>query len=143
MMLTASYVLLTLGGGREQVRSGMTYVVISLLASTLFITALALIYARDRHGEHGRPRRHGSASSRPASGSAFAVLLLVVFGIKAALFPLFFWLPDSYPIAPSPVTAVFAGLLTKVGVYALIRTQTLLFPDRQPPGHACCSWPPG
>jgi multicomponent Na+:H+ antiporter subunit D len=65
--------------------------------------------------------------------SAFAVLLLVVFGIKAGLFPLFFWLPDSYPTAPSPVTAVFAGLLTKVGVYALIRTQTLLFPaDSRP-----------
>jgi multicomponent Na+:H+ antiporter subunit D len=56
-----------------------------------------------------------------------------VFGIKAALFPLFFWLPDSDPTAPSPVTAIFAGLLTKVGVYALIRSQTLLFPiDAQP-----------
>ena len=65
---------------------------------------------------------------------AFAVLLLVVFGIKAALFPLFFWLPDSYPTAPSPVTAVFAGLLTKVGVYAIIRTQTLLFPPAARPG---------
>jgi len=53
--------------------------------------------------------------------------LLVVFGIKAGLFPLFFWLPDSYPTASGPVTAIFAGLLTKVGVYAIIRTQTLLF----------------
>ena len=57
----------------------------------------------------------------------------MVFGIKAALFPLFFWLPDSYPTAPSAVTAIFAGLLTKVGVYAIIRTQTLLFPaDSRP-----------
>ena len=56
-------------------------------------------------------------------------MLLVAFGIKAAVFPLSFWLPDSYPTAPAPVTAVFAGLLTKVGVYAIIRTQTLLFPD--------------
>jgi multicomponent Na+:H+ antiporter subunit D len=61
--------------------------------------------------------------------TAFAVLLLVVFGIKAAIFPLFSWLPDSYPIAPSPITAVFAGLLTKVGVYAIVRTQLLLFTD--------------
>jgi multicomponent Na+:H+ antiporter subunit D len=61
---------------------------------------------------------------------ALGLLLLVVFGIKAAIFPLFFWLPDSYPTAPTPVTAIFAGLLTKVGVYAIIRTQTLLFaPD--------------
>ena len=57
------------------------------------------------------------------------VLLLLAFAIKAAIFPLSAWLPDSYPTAPAPVTAVFAGLLTKVGVYAIIRTQTLLFPD--------------
>ena len=57
------------------------------------------------------------------------LLLLTTFSIKAAVFPLSFWLPDSYPTAPAPVTAVFAGLLTKVGVYAIIRTQTLLFPD--------------
>jgi multicomponent Na+:H+ antiporter subunit D len=57
------------------------------------------------------------------------LLLLTTFAIKAAVFPLSFWLPDSYPTAPAPVTAVFAGLLTKVGVYAIIRTQTLLFPD--------------
>jgi len=55
--------------------------------------------------------------------------LLVVFAIKAAVFPLSFWLPDSYPTAPAPVTAVFAGLLTKVGVYAILRTQTAIFPD--------------
>jgi multicomponent Na+:H+ antiporter subunit D len=60
------------------------------------------------------------------------VLLLVVFGIKAAVFPLYFWLPDSYPTAPAPITAVFAGLLTKVGVYAIIRTQLLLFTDVRP-----------
>ena len=57
------------------------------------------------------------------------LLLLTTFSIKAAVFPLSFWLPDSYPTAPAPVTAVFAGLLTKVGIYAIIRTQTLLFPD--------------
>jgi multicomponent Na+:H+ antiporter subunit D len=69
----------------------------------------------------------------PGIRSGFAVLLLIVFGIKAALFPLFFWLPDSYPTAPSPITAVFAGLLTKVGMYAIIRTETLFFPaDSRP-----------
>jgi multicomponent Na+:H+ antiporter subunit D len=58
-------------------------------------------------------------------------MLLVAFGVKAAVFPLSAWLPDSYPTAPAPVTAVFAGLLTKVGVYAIIRTETLLFPGGQ------------
>jgi multicomponent Na+:H+ antiporter subunit D len=132
MMLTASYVLLTLGGRREQLRSGMTYVVISLLASTLFVTALALLYAST--GTVNMADLATKISDLPRGlRQAFAALLVIVFGIKAALFPLFSWLPDSYPIAPGPVTAVFAGLLTKVGVYALIRTQTLLFPaDSRP-----------
>lgn len=128
VMLTASYVLLTLGGKREQVRSGMTYVVISLLASALFITALAFLYSAT--GTVNMADLHLKIAELPSGlRSTFAVLLVVVFGVKAGLFPLYSWLPDSYPSAPSPVTAVFAGLLTKVGVYALIRSQTLLFPD--------------
>ena len=141
MMLTASYVLLTLGGRREQVRSGMTYVVISLLASTLFITALALLYAAT--GTVNMADLAGQIGELPLGvRQAFAVLLVVVFGVKAGLFPLFSWLPDSYPTAPSPVTAVFAGLLTKVGVYALIRTQTLLFPSGSRPASAAARRPP-
>jgi multicomponent Na+:H+ antiporter subunit D len=126
MMLAASYVLITLGGRREQVRSGMSYVVISLVASTFFITVLALLYTAT-----GTVNLADLAirlqELNPAVRAAFALTLLAVFGIKAGLFPLFFWLPDSYPTAPGPITAIFAGLLTKVGVYAIIRTQTLLF----------------
>jgi multicomponent Na+:H+ antiporter subunit D len=126
MMLTASYVLMTLGGRRDQVRSGMTYVVISLVASTLFVTALALLYSAT--GTVNLADLAERMAKLPAGvRTAFAVLLLVVFGIKAAVFPLFFWLPDSYPTAPSPITAIFAGLLTKVGVYAIVRTELLLF----------------
>ncbi len=126
MMLAASYVLITLGGRAEQIRSGMTYVVISLIASTLFITVLALVYMAT--GTVNMADLAGRLESvAPGVKAAFAMALLVVFGIKAGLFPLFFWLPDSYPTAPGPITAVFAGLLTKVGVYAIIRTQTLLF----------------
>lgn len=127
MMLAASYVLITLGGRPDQVRAGMTYVVISLVASALFITALALLYAAT-----GTVNMADLAVRIPELSSGvragFSLLLILVFGIKAGLFPLFFWLPDSYPTAPGPVTAIFAGLLTKVGVYAIIRTQTLLFP---------------
>jgi multicomponent Na+:H+ antiporter subunit D len=132
MMLTASYVLITLGGRLDQVRSGMTYVVVSLLASVLFVAALAFVYMAT--GTMNLADLAGRIGELPDGlRSALAVLLLVVFGIKAAIFPLFFWLPDSYPTAPSPVTAIFAGLLTKVGVYAIIRTQTLLFPaDTRP-----------
>jgi multicomponent Na+:H+ antiporter subunit D len=133
VMLTASYVLLTLGGRPEQVRSGMTYVVVSLLASTLFLAALALVYAATgtvNMADLGAKL----ADVPPGVRSALGLLLVVVFGVKAALFPLFFWLPDSYPTAPAPVTAVFAGLLTKVGVYALIRTQTIMFAAGSRPG---------
>jgi multicomponent Na+:H+ antiporter subunit D len=132
MMLTASYVLLTLGGRAEQVRAGMTYIVISLIASTLFVTALALLYSAT--GTVNMADLAVRLQELPVGvRTAFAVLLLVVFGVKAAVFPLFFWLPDSYPIAPNPITAVFAGLLTKVGVYAIIRTQLLLFTDASRP----------
>jgi multicomponent Na+:H+ antiporter subunit D len=126
MMLASSYVLITLGGRPDQIRSGMSYVVISLVASTFFITVLALLYAST-----GTVNMADLADRlelvNPGVRAAFALALLVVFGIKAGIFPLFFWLPDSYPTAPGPVTAVFAGLLTKVGVYAILRTQTLMF----------------
>lgn len=127
MMLVASYVLLTLGGRPGQVRSGMSYVVISLIASTFFITALALIYAATGTVNMAELSERIPELS-PGVRTGFSLLLILVFGIKAGVFPLFFWLPDSYPTAPGAITAVFAGLLTKVGVYAIIRTQTLMFP---------------
>ena len=126
MMLTASYVLITLGGRLDQVRAGMTYVVISLLASTLFMATLAYVYAAT--GTMNLADLSQRVPELPlGTQAALASCMLVVFGIKAALVPLHFWLPDAYPTAPSPVTAIFAGLLTKVGIYAIIRTQTLLF----------------
>src|ERR687898_3556188 len=122
---TASHSLLTLGGRRDQVRSGMTYVVISLVASALFLTAVAFVYAAT--GTVNLADLSVKLADLPVGvRQALGLLLLVVFGIKAAVFPLFFWLPDSYPTAPTAVTAVFAGLLTKVGVYAIVRTQTVL-----------------
>lgn len=129
--LTASYVLLTLGGRRAQVRHGMTYVVVNLVASLLFLTGIGIVYAST-----GTVNLAALSQAIPAlpqgMALALALLFLVVFGVKAAMFPLFNWLPDSYPTAHSPVTAVFAGLLTKVGVYCLIRTQTLLFSESRP-----------
>jgi multicomponent Na+:H+ antiporter subunit D len=133
MMLVASYVLLTLGGRPGQVRSGMSYVVISLVASTFFITALALIYASTGTVNMAELSER-IPELAPGIRTGFSLLLILVFGIKAGLFPLFFWLPDSYPTAPGAITAVFAGLLTKVGVYAIIRTQTLLFPPEAQQG---------
>jgi multicomponent Na+:H+ antiporter subunit D len=129
MLLFASYVLITLGGTGERVRAGTTYLVVNLLSSTLFLVALAVIYAAT--GTVNMAQLSVRLADLPVHlQGVLQALLLIVFSIKAAVFPLSAWLPDSYPTAPAPVTAVFAGLLTKVGVYAIIRTQTLLFPDR-------------
>ena len=131
IMLISSYVLITLGGTRRQLRSGTTYIVINVVASTLFVTAVALLYSATGTVNMAQLAvRVGELPELLRTG--FSLLFLVVFGVKAGLFPLFFWLPDSYPTAPAPVTAVFAGLLTKVGVYAIIRSQTLLFPHEGP-----------
>nr|WP_276582226.1 Na+/H+ antiporter subunit D [Cellulomonas sp. RIT-PI-Y] len=128
ILLFASYVLLTMGGTGERIRAGSVYVVVALLSSVLFLIAIAMIYAAT-----GTVNLAQLAERLPEIDSGvrllLQILLLLAFGIKAAIFPLSAWLPDSYPTAPAPVTAVFAGLLTKVGVYAIIRTQTLLFPD--------------
>ncbi|MBK9179821.1 MAG: Na+/H+ antiporter subunit D [Acidimicrobiales bacterium] len=133
LLLAASYVLITLGGRRDQVRTGMTYVVINILASTLFLAALALLYAATGTVNMAELVRK-LADLPDGVRTALGVLFFVVFGLKAAIFPLFSWLPDSYPTAPAPVTAIFAGLLTKVGVYAIIRSQTMLFGGDGAPG---------
>ena len=127
ILLTASYVLMTLGGTGPRIRAGVTYVVVSVVSSVLFLIAIAMIY-----GATGTINMADLAIKLAdldqGTRKLLHVMLLVAFGIKAAVFPLSFWLPDSYPTAPAPVTAVFAGLLTKVGVYAMVRTETLLFP---------------
>lgn len=125
VMLIASYVLLTMGASGKAIRSSMTYVVINVLASTLLLSTVGLIY-----GATGTVNMAELATRYPAlpqtTQAALGILLVSVFAIKAALFPFFFWLPDSYPTAPVAVTAVFAGLLTKVGIYTLIRATTIL-----------------
>jgi len=125
VMLISSYVLLTMGASGKAIRSGMTYVVINVLASTLLLATVGLIY-----GATGTVNMAELVTRFPelpqSTQAALGILLISVFAIKAALFPFFFWLPDSYPLAPVAVTAVFAGLLTKVGVYTMIRATTIL-----------------
>lgn len=127
VMLISSYVLLTMQGTKSQVHAGMTYVVISLIASVLLVIGIGWVYAATGTVNMADVSL-AMPGVEPALRSGLGVFFLLVFGIKAGLFPLFFWLPDAYPTAPAPITAVFAGLLTKVGVYTIIRSQTLLFP---------------
>ncbi|MFE7424579.1 MULTISPECIES: Na+/H+ antiporter subunit D [unclassified Streptomyces] len=130
IMLVASFVLLTLGGTGPRVRAGSTYVIVSLLSSMLFLTAIAMTYAAT--GTANFAQLAGRIAELPTGvQTLIQAMLLTVFALKAAAFPLAAWLPDSYPTAPAPVTAVFAGLLTKVGVYSMLRTETLLFPGNR------------
>ncbi|MFC5382671.1 proton-conducting transporter membrane subunit [Aquipuribacter nitratireducens] len=130
-MLMASYVLMTLGATAHRVRSGTTYVVTSLTASLLLLTTVGLVYGTT--GTVSLAQLPGAMAEVDGGVRAvLGLLLLLALGTKAALVPLHWWLPDSYPTAPAPVTAVFAALLTKVAVYAVVRTQTLLFPRDEP-----------
>jgi multicomponent Na+:H+ antiporter subunit D len=127
VLLAASFVLLTIGASSERVRAGIAYVMVSMVSSLIFLIGIALIYAAT--GTLNLAELSVRLDGVPAgTRTALFAVLIVAFGIKAAVFPLSAWLPDSYPTAPAPVTAVFAGLLTKVGVYAIIRAHSLLFP---------------
>jgi multicomponent Na+:H+ antiporter subunit D len=128
MLLVASYVLITLGGSEQRVRAGTTYIVTSLIASAIFLSAIGLVYGAT--GTVNIAQISERVAGLPDHVQLLLhTMLLIGFGIKAAVFPLAFWLPDSYPTAPAPVTAVFAGLLTKVGIYAIIRLETIIFPS--------------
>lgn len=127
ILLAASYVLLTLGASQSRVRAGISYTVVSMVSSLVFLLAIAFTYAAVGTLNIADVALKMQEVPDGVRNAIFAVFL-VAFGIKAAVFPLSSWLPDSYPTAPAPVTAVFAGLLTKVGVYAIIRIHSTIFP---------------
>ncbi|HMN91683.1 MAG TPA: monovalent cation/H+ antiporter subunit D [Hydrogenophaga sp.] len=122
VLLIASYVLLLHGQGRERLRMGVHYVVLNLAASGLFLIGLAMIYATT--GSLNMADVAQKVASLQGEGlplvQAAALILLVVFGLKAALVPVYFWLPGTYAAASAPVAALFA-IMTKVGVYSIIR----------------------
>ena len=128
LLLIASYGLLLHGGGEVRVRAAVHYVIFNLAGSALFLVALAILY-----GVTGTlnmadlaVRIAAAVPEQAPLVRAAALRLFVVFGVKAALFPLYFWLPESYRAAAAPVAALFA-IMTKVGVYGILRTSTLLF----------------
>ena len=128
IFLVASYVLLTLGASPQRVRAGIGYVMVSMASSMVFLFALALVYASVGTMNMAQAGIRMEDVPTGTKAAIFATIL-IAFGIKAAVFPLDAWLPDSYPTAASIVTAVFAGLLTKVGVYAIIRMRSTVFTD--------------
>lgn len=128
VLLMASFVLLTLGGRPSQVNGGVRYVVLNLLASMVFLVTAGVTYGTlgTLNFAHLAERL---VMAPPALRVVLGGMLLITYGSKAGLFPLFFWLPASYHTPHPAVTAIFGGLLTKVGVYALFRIYPLLFPD--------------
>ncbi|MGN1400226.1 MAG: Na+/H+ antiporter subunit D [Bacillus sp. (in: firmicutes)] len=127
VMLMASYVLLVLGGTKIQLRETMKYILVNLISSALFVIAVAYLYSVVGTLNMAHISMRVAESGQPGILTVIAVLFLIVFGLKAAVFPLFFWLPGSYYAAPAPVLALFGALLTKVGVYSIFRTYTLIF----------------
>lgn len=130
VMLISSFVLLVLGGKREQLNAGIKYVTLSLLSSALFLAGIGIIYgtAHTLNMADLSGRLAIVAQGHPWLVASAGLLLLFAFGIKAAVFPLHSWLPDSYCAPPPVVTAIFAALLTKTGVYAMVRVFTQVFP---------------
>jgi multicomponent Na+:H+ antiporter subunit D len=127
VMLISSFALLALGGERAQIEGSIKYLTLNLMCSALFLAAVGILYGLTGTLNMAELAVRLRELPQPRVVTPTALLLLVAFGIKAAVFPLFFWLPAAYHTPPAAVSALFAGLLTKVGVYALIRTFTLLF----------------
>ena len=143
VMLVASFALLILGGERAQMEGAVKYVTLNLLSSAIFLSAIGLLYGlvgtlnmADIAVKLGEAENSGLVD-------VIAVMFLIAFGIKAAAFPLFFWLPASYHTGPVAVSALFAGLLTKVGVYALFRVFTLIFNQNVDFTHEILLWMAG
>ena len=128
VMLISSFALLVLGGNKVQLDGAVKYVAINLISTVLLLTAIGLLYGLTGTLNMADLSLRVPQVDNQSLVAVVAVLFLIAFGIKAAVFPLYFWLPASYHTLPISVTAVFAALMTKVGIYALMRTFTLIFP---------------
>jgi len=131
VMLMASFVLVALPGGRPQLEAAVKYLTLNFIASAFFLVGLGVLYGITGTLNMADLAVKFSNSGHAGIAAPSAVLFLVAFGIKAGIFPFYFWLPSSYHVTPTPVAAVFAGLLTKVGVYSLVRVFTLIYSDYQ------------
>jgi multicomponent Na+:H+ antiporter subunit D len=132
VMLMASFVLMALGSERQQIEGAVKYLTLNFISSVFFLSAAGIIYGKmGTLNMADLAYRLGSGNTSEMIKTS-AVLLFVAFSIKAAAFPFYFWLPASYHTPPVAVSALFAGLLTKVGVYAMIRIFTLVFQVNMP-----------
>jgi multicomponent Na+:H+ antiporter subunit D len=127
VMLISSYILIVMGGTKYQLRESLKYVIINVFASILFIVGVAYIYAVTGTLNMAQIAERVAELEQVGVLNVIAVIFFVVFAMKGGLFPLYFWLPRSYYGPPAAIAALFGGLLTKVGIYAIIRSFTLIF----------------
>lgn len=132
IMLMASYALLTLGASKKQMSQAYKYVMLNLVASTLFVISAGITYGLMGTLNMADLARivaeHKAAGAPlPLGFRAVSLMFLFVFGLKGAIFPLWFWLPDTYHTTPISIAGLFAGMLTKVGIYATLRTFPMIF----------------
>lgn len=128
IIIITSFVLLSLGGEKAQLEGAIKYFTLNIISSTFFLTALGVLYGITGTLNMGHISMVMTEITNKGLVEICGLLFMIGFGIKAAIFPFFYWLPASYHTPPAPVSAIFGGLLTKVGIYALIRFFTLLFP---------------
>ena len=130
VVIISSFILLTVGGKKMQMEGAIKYVTMNMLASIIFLTAIAILYGITGTLNIADISMKIAQVENTGLVSVTALLFFVGFGIKSAVFPLYFWLPSSYHTPPSAIAAIFGGLLTKMGVYALFRVFTVIFtPD--------------
>jgi len=126
VLLVASYVLISLGSKKIQLRETMKYVIINVLSSAFFLVGISYMYSMTGTLNLAHLSVRIAEAGQDGFITTVAIMFLLVFGIKAGLF-LFYWLPGSYSVPPAAISALFAALLTKVGIYAIIRMFTLIF----------------
>ena len=127
VFLMSSYVLIVLGGRGVQLRESIKYLLVNIIASALFVMSVALLYGVTGTLNIADLAMKIPLVDNPDVITVIGVLFVIVFGMKGALVPLHYWLPGAYVVAPTPILAMFGALLTKVGVYSILRTYTLLF----------------
>ncbi len=135
IMLMASYVLLMIGSTKAQLRETYKYLIINILGSTLFLVALGILYSMIGSMNMADIAQKVGQVENQGLITVIAMIFMVVFGLKAAMVPLHYWLPQVHTVANATVSAIFSGLLIKIGVYALIRVFTLIFIGNTPLTH--------
>lgn len=128
VIIISSFVLLTIGGRKIQIEGAVKYFTLNMISSIIFLTGIAMVYGATGSLNMAELSRIIPEMENQGLVQTISLVFFIGFGVKSGVFPLYFWLPASYHTPPSVVSALFAGLLTKVGIYAMLRVFTLIFP---------------